>query len=48
MEGVVIRLDDEERGTQLMRCKAVHDEFIAAIDDHWRSKAAVKNIVCNA
>jgi len=45
MEGVVLRVDDAAAGFQLMRCKAVHDEFIAAIDEHWRKQAPVKNIV---
>jgi hypothetical protein len=45
MEGAVLRVDDAAAGFQLMRCKAVHDEFVAAIDEHWRKQALVKNIV---
>lgn len=47
MEGVVMRLEDTAAGFQLARCKAVHDEFIAAVEDggHWRKQALVKNII---
>lgn len=40
-EGAMIRL--EVNGTLLRRCKGVHDEFRAAIDEHWTAKEMVKN-----
>lgn len=41
------RLPATACGVQVARCKAVHDEFVAAVDEggHWRKQALIKNIV---
>jgi atypical dual specificity phosphatase len=40
-EGAMIRVDAD--GKLLRRCKAVHDEFRAAIDAHWTKTELVRN-----
>lgn len=44
-EGAIVRVEDAAHGVLHRRCKAVHNEFVAAIEDtgHWTSKAMVKN-----
>lgn len=45
IEGLYLRLDDEQTGTLLIRSKLVRAEFIQGIVGHWSKLTMVKNIV---
>ena len=45
IEGLYIKIDDNQKGINTLRCKLVRSDFIQGIQQHWIHQKMVQNVI---